>query len=160
MTHTLGQQKQIISLVRLCMRTLKKKEYELNLPNGCIQEAIDCLIVTNKATGRSFAGSKVISINVGSLQYRFDHHIEYDSFNNDPVIGKIRVSGKDDHLLCIVAHEVAHHVQFKFWNRSKILSTKNWRKPHGEVFKLLYRHLRKDLVNPIINQNTSLQKAA
>ena len=51
-----------------------------------------------------------------------------------------------------VSHEVAHHVQFARAKYVKRFKT-TYRKPHGDCFKAIYRYLRRDLVNPIIDKD-------
>lgn len=143
--------KKVEALVRKCMRHLKKKEYELDLPNGCADAAVKVLKVKKIPRAPSLAGSSAIIINLGYWQFGNSHHTEYKSFNEDPIIGKIEVSSNDDHLLITVAHEVAHFVQYKYCYRVKRFR-QNYSKPHGDCFKTLYRYLRRDLVNPIVKE--------
>ena len=148
---TAEEAKKVEKLVRKCVRHLKKKEYELNLPKGCIERAVKCLEVKKVRRATNHAGANIISMNLGYWQIGNRFHIEYASFNNDPVIGKIQVVDNDDHLLVSVAHEVAHHIQFLYAPRVQRFK-QNWRKPHGDCFKMIYRYLRRDLVNPEIQK--------
>lgn len=148
---TKDEAKKVERMVRKCMRHLKKKEYELDLPNGCIDKAVKCLEVKKIPMSPSRAGYHVIRINLGYWQFGNSYHTEYSAFKDDPTIGKIEVVDDDDHLLIMVAHEVAHHVQYRYAPRVKRFRGL-WEKPHGECFKWIYRYLRRDLVNPIVNE--------
>jgi len=57
-----------------------------------------------------------------------------------------------NHLLIIVAHEMAHYVQYRYAYRIPRFKGK-WQKPHGDAFRTIYRYLRQDLVNSSIAQS-------
>lgn len=71
---------------------------------------------------------------------------QYANFADDPIIGNIKVNNFSEHLMIMVAHEVSHHVQYKYAPKVKRFKD-NYRKPHGDCFKMIYRYLRRDLIN-------------
>ena len=140
--------KKVEKMVRQCVKFLKKKEYELNLPPTAIETALAGLIVSEKSN-KNWASAHEIHIGLNRWDFHTKNYTEYASFAKDKVIGNITVTDFDDHLMLTVAHEVAHFIQFRYApyvSRFKF----NWRKPHGDVFKQIYRYLRKDLVNPMV----------
>lgn len=143
-------EKMVEDMVKLCIRHLRKKKYELNLPKSAINDAIDHLHVYKRKNGLSNAGFRCININVLNWQFGNKAWNEYSSFNNDPVIGRIEVNDNKDILLCLVAHEVSHYVQYTFSNWFPEYLKKDYPKPHGRTFQKIYRYLRADLVNPTI----------
>lgn len=138
-------------LVRMCMVHLSKEEYGMNLPNNAIDRAVELLTVKYLRKGTpSRAGASCIRINTCYWQVSRKIHTEYRSYNSDPVIGQIDVGGKWlGHMMVTVAHEVAHHVQYRYYSNCSWLKP-IYRKPHGDGFKAVYRILRRDLVNPFI----------
>ena len=147
-------------MVKLCIRHLRKKEYELNLPKSAIKDAIRDLHVYKRKNGLSSAGFREININVLNWQFGNRAWSEYSAYNNDPVIGRIEVTDNKDILLCLIAHEVSHYVQYTFRNWFPEYLKKDYKKPHGKTFQKIYRYLRSDLVNPIINEKRELKEAA
>jgi len=144
-----GQFKLVQDYVKKCMRHLRKKQYELDLPTDCWKTALDVLEVKKRKNTPSKAGANLIMINLGYWQFGNKYHTEYKAFNNHPTIGEIEVNDDYDHLLIMIAHEVSHHVQYRYCPRVARFKT-SYRKPHGECFKAVYDYLRRDLVNPII----------
>jgi hypothetical protein len=71
--------------------------------------------------------------------YRFR---EYPSFDADKVIGGFYSKRPYDKLEAIIAHEVAHAIQFFAYKK---LNTRC--KPHGAMFKQYYGMLRTDFLN-------------
>lgn len=147
-------------MVKLCIRHLRKKKYELNLPKSAIKDAIKDLHVYKRKNGLSNAGFREININVLNWQFGNRAWSEYSAYNNDPVIGRIEVTDNKDILLCLIAHEVSHYVQYTFRNWFPEYLKKDYKKPHGKTFQKIYRYLRSDLVNPIINEKRELKEAA
>ena len=144
------KEKIVEDMVKLCIRHLRKKKYELDLPKSAIDDAIKHLHVYKRKNGTSNAGFRCININVLNWQFGNKAWNEYNSFNDDPVIGRIEVNDNKDILLCLVAHEVSHYVQYTFRNWFPEYLKKDYRKPHGRTFQKIYRYLRADLVNPMI----------
>ena len=147
--------KEVESMVRLCMKHLSKKEYELQINKNTIQYALDILKVCHvKAKGATHGGRKSIKINLAYWQFQkgIQTYSEYKAFNIDKHIGEIQTYNYHQSLLLVVAHEVAHHVQYKkgrFIPRYR----KTYQKPHGICFQDIYKILRKDLVNPMCTEN-------
>ena len=145
----------IKKMVRKCMNHLKKKEYELNITSKDVDRAVDVTkVVNSKRSGATNAGARSIQINLSYWQHLDEEHFhtEYASYNNDPQIGGRKCLKLDHAYLLSVSHEVSHHVQYaraKHVNRFKT----TYRKPHGDCFKAIYRYLRRDLVNPIIEKD-------
>ena len=139
----------IARMVRRCIRHLRKKEYELDLPDNAADIAISFLEVKRRKDSSSSAGKSLIRINLGYWQIDKPYHDEYKSYNDDPVIGRIRCECHEHHYWVTVAHEVSHHIQRRYGPRIKRFE-KTHRKPHGDCFKAIYRYLRRDLINPLI----------
>ena len=149
MKVTKAEINKVQKLVKLCVKHLKKKQYELDLPKNAIENALNVLVVKNIKDVPSRAGANMIRINIGYWQMGNPTATEYKAFNDDPTIGQIDITDDDDHLLVMVAHEVAHHIQYRYCpNVARYRN--NYRKPHGECFQAIYRYLRRDLVNPMI----------
>ena len=138
------------AVVKRCMKQLMKKQYELNLPKSAIEDAIRHLRVYKRKNGTSRAGQCIIMINTSCWQFGNQEWSEYKAFDNDPVIGRIGVTSDEDVLLCLVAHEISHYVQYTFRNWFPAYLKKDYHKPHGPTFQKLYRYLRRDMVNPMI----------
>lgn len=160
MNHaSMNDYRKVERMVKQCLRLLRHKDYELNITTKDIQDATKNLTVVSEPRGKSCASANAIIINSGSWWRKYGTHVEYKNFENDPVIGTIRGVAPDHALMALVAHEVAHYVQFRFAPRAPnaIRRFADWRKPHGNTFKHIYRHLRRDLVNPMI---ADVQKVA
>lgn len=82
--------------------------------------------------------------------------IEYAAYNDHPEYGYYTTQSSSGHLACIIAHELAHAIQYYF--RKKVLTMdaaraekyKTWArnvKPHGKQFRTIYRVLRVKYVN-------------
>ena len=150
--------KQVERMVRACMNQLKKKEYELGITKADVDTAVRVLEVIDKkgVTGRG--GGTIIKINMSYWQSYDGLHdyTEYKSFNEDPVIGEYEVQNFEQTIWLQVAHEVSHHVQYAIMPRLGMGRYYNeYRKPHGIGFKRIYRYLRRDFINPLIDANES-----
>ena len=82
--------------------------------------------------------------------YRFR---EYPSFDADKVIGGFYSQRPYDKLEAIIAHEVAHAIQFFAYKK---LNTRC--KPHGPMFKKYYAMLRTDFINAKLPDQKTLAK--
>ncbi len=139
-------------MVRKCMNQLKKKEYPIIISKLDVDKAVELTRVVNKkVTGATYAGRHVIQINFGYWQFLREHWRdgymkEYDAYKKNKVYGNRTVTDMDDRLFVVVAHEVAHHVQRRFMKHDPL-----YHKSHGQGFQRIYRWLRQDLVNPIID---------
>ena len=74
------------------------------------------------------------------------------------MIGKHEVQNFEHCVWLQVAHEVAHHVQYAICPHIKRFSRRgsnSYFKPHGDGFKTIYRYLRRDFINPLIDTNES-----
>jgi len=142
-----ADKKLVEEYVKRCMRLLRKKEYELDLPTDCWKKAVEVLSVGNRHS-RSKAGAHIIRINLGGSGF-YKTFSEYKAFADHPTIGSIAVNSAEDFIKVLVAHEVSHHVQYRYAWRIKRFK-KTYRKPHGECFRAIYGYLRRDLVNPEI----------
>lgn len=158
---TKAEARTIERMVRRCMKLLRKKEYELNLPSNAADVAVRCLEVKRRNGSPSRGGRDLIRINLGYWQVGNAYHTEYASFDDHPVIGRIRCYTPEDHYLVTVAHEVAHHVQYRYGSRIPRFAKMQrvgrkeqpiYKKPHGKAFQDIYAYLRRDLVNPLIEQ--------
>tara|TARA_R110002167_G_scaffold285263_1_gene490393 strand:+ start:156 stop:671 length:516 start_codon:yes stop_codon:yes gene_type:complete len=145
---TTAEFRKVERMVQQCMRRLMRVEYELNIPKGA-QYRVPLHVRKTKTGGSSTGGRTGLHINLGYWQMGNSKHVEYKSYSTDPVIGDINVTTDDEHLIIVVAHEVAHYVQYTWGNylpRFKSLK----QRPHGDIFKQIYRYLRRDLVNSMI----------
>ena len=152
--------KQVERMVRACMNQLKKKEYELGITKADVDTAVRVLEVIDKNGVTGCGGRAIIKINMSYWQHSNEPHTytEYKSFNEDPVIGKHEVQNFEHCVWLQVAHEVSHHVQYAICPHIKRFSrrgSKSYFKPHGDGFKAIYRYLRKDFINPLIDANES-----
>jgi len=83
----------------------------------------------------------------------FDTKPTYSDWRMIGSFSKLQVwvdDSMDESLWMTVAHEVAHHIQRAHCPRIKRFA-KNHRKPHGDCFKTIYRYLRKDFINPMLD---------
>ena len=162
MTIPVDKAKIVEDMVKLCVRHLRKKKYELNLPKSAINNAVNRLHVYKRRNGRSWAGHNKLAINVLCWQFGRSVWSEYKRFNDDPVIGRIEVTDNKDILLCLVAHEVSHFIQYTYtnWFPPYLVNKQKKDRGHGECFQTIYRYLRADLVNPIINEKREKKEAA
>jgi hypothetical protein len=149
----------IKKMVRKCMNHLKKKEYELNITTADVDKAVRLTRIVNKSSNATYVhhfGTRVTAIQINLSYYQHvneeHYHREYKSFDNDPHIGGKKCLNLDHAYLMSVSHEVSHFIQFNNAPRVKRFA-KNYKKSHGDCFKAVYRYLRRDLVNPIIDKD-------
>lgn len=134
----------VIKYAKRCLRVLAKKEYELPFT---YQSAVDSLrIIVNCAGKASYGGARYISIDVGCYRGGQRYFSEYLRIIDDPTIGRATFKTPEGALAALVAHEVAHHVQFKYGHQTRWLKGK-WREPHGQGWRSIYRILRREVVN-------------
>lgn len=150
---TPDEHKLVVKFAKQCLREICKKQYEVEYQGKPVvyAEAIKRLRVKTKHSGqRSYGFSDLISIDMGEYRRGLTSFTEYRSFANDPVIGNINDCDDRELLLkCLVAHEVAHHIQMKYGLYTRYLKN-TLHKPHGDAFKTIYRELRRTLINPYI----------
>jgi len=144
----------VLKYVDLCLKEICKKEHEINTVFRSpikIQAARKNLLVTIRSSFvRSRGGRDEIIIDVadGRAAASFRKVHEYKAFSKDPVIGSFSTRSKEKGIAWIVAHEMAHHIQYRYGPWTRWLK-KNYRKPHGEGFQAIYRILRSRIVNKI-----------
>ena len=140
------------AMIKRCVKHLMKKKYELNLPKNTVDNALNSLNVYTRMNGRSSAGLNIININTTCWQFGMKTWSEYSRYKKNPVIGNIEVNDDEDILMCLVAHEVSHFIQYTYrnWFPTYMKEKKSRDRGHGECFQTIYRYLRQDLVNPII----------
>jgi len=80
---------------------------------------------------------------------------EYKSFNRDPEIGGASVRNAEEAIMLVIAHELAHVVQFcrDYAKRPELAGLVSDQlppndRPHGYLFQLVYRAIRRGYVNP------------
>jgi hypothetical protein len=133
-----------------CMKMLRRKEYELDLPPDALVRARKAMKFHRRQGGRSSGGANKINICLNGWQRGNTTFKEYASFADDQIIGSRPMTSDADYYILITAHEVAHHIQYAYCQRiSRYRLT--YRKPHGDCFKAIYRYLRRDLINPMLN---------
>jgi hypothetical protein len=141
-------------MVADCMNCLSNPLYELGITsrNAAVAHALDSVkIYHNKKNHGGLGGSDTIQINLAKVN-RNDKFPEYAAYEKDPVIGAVPETDHWDYLFLLVAHEVTHHVQYKYcvtnlWGRQGTQFAGVRNRSHGEIFQKIYRYLRRDLVN-------------
>jgi hypothetical protein len=148
----------VYATVSDCVKMLRRKEYELDLPPDALTRARKSLSFYRRQNGRCRGGADKIAICLNGWQRGNRVFQEYDSYSSDPTIGNRPINDEGEYFMLITAHEVAHHIQFAYgWKVARFRLT--WRKPHGDCFKAIYRYLRRDLINPTLNGNSQLMAA-
>lgn len=135
------EHKRVCQFAAKCMRELSKPIYELPILNKS-------LTVNTKYKNQSCNGGYgQITIDLARIRKGHTHFNEYKSIASHPVIGAM--INVDSWLIieAIIAHEVAHHVQREY----AIHMRPSWRnamqKPHGKGWQMIYKYLRKSLIN-------------
>ena len=139
--------KTVESMVNKCLRHLSKKDYGIIKDYSSAKSHARKVLEVYDTQVRSRAGAHRIMLCTSQWDILHGSFAEYDSFKSHPTIGSLKGVGYEKALFALVAHEVSHHVQYKylrFDNRYKHM----YKKPHGDGFKLIYNILRRDLVNP------------
>lgn len=151
---TKAEAKMIRKMTDLCLRELAKAQHEIPATYDEMKRA--CHVHVKYRGQCCNGGGRGITIDLWSLRKGESWMSEYSAFSEDPVIGSMDCGDVETRLLCVVAHEVAHHVQRLWGPRTRWLKAKH-HKPHGEGFRDIYRILRSRVVNP---RATALQEAA
>ena len=160
---TTAERDLVIKWTKRCLRELAKKEHELvdfHLRPQTVASLQATLMVNIKARNqRSNGGRNQITIDVRDAEIRGkrERFGEYKAYASDPVIGDITTFDQEQGIAVIVAHEVAHHVQYRYGPYTRWLK-KSYRKPHGRGFQDIYRILRSRVVNPFVED--CVQEAA
>lgn len=145
--------KLVVKMAARCMRELSKKGYELPELTGSIT------VRTKKSGQRSNGGRHGICIEVARYMAGEDCIYEYAAIRSDAVIGSVANAGsRENALFSVVAHEVAHHVQRRYHREMSLAWREKMHKPHGKGWQMIYRWLRRELVNPAIA--AALEEAA
>jgi len=146
---TTAEKNLVVKYTKICLREMAKKEHELG---RSYQELLNGISVKVKHRGQcSNGGSWRICIDVCYLRRKTTTLTEYRAYHKDPVIGRVEDITPELVLLGVVAHEVAHHIQYRCGPRTRWLKGK-YKKPHGEGFQAIYRILRSRVVNPLIQE--------
>lgn len=134
-----------VKWVKRCIRELAKKDYEIGFSAKQMRAG---LRVKLKAEGYICTGGAArITMTNYVLRHQLSRFREYDSIAKDPTIGTIRDAEPEIIYAAIVAHEVAHHVQYRYGPGVRWLKNK-YHKPHGKGWQEIYRILRREVVNP------------
>lgn len=137
----------VLQYIKLCFRELKRKEHEINI-RGPISKMYSFPRIRITCSGQvSRAGAHIIKIDTGDWRNGSKFMLEYSAFSKHALIGSQTFHNRDDALLCLVAHEVSHHVQYAYGPITDWLRH-TYQKPHGTGFRNIYGILRKNVVNP------------
>ena len=112
----------------------------------------------SRRSSRGGIYAKGPGINIAMREY-FRHNkvypskfYEYASYDKNTIFGGFYYTNTDTMIKAIVAHEVAHAVQFFEYSK---LNCKC--KPHGPIFKKFYKDLRLQFVNQHIEDQNILE---
>ncbi len=148
----------IFEMVADCTKLLMQAKYELGVPRDAVSKAFKAVrIYNNRRHYCGRASKSLIQFNLqGVTEFQNSSGLfdEYKAYGSDPVIGDITTPTHWDWLLVLVAHEVAHHIQYAYCVQrgrgkkgTQFGKGDELNKPHGRIFKTIYRYLRRDLVN-------------
>ena len=156
---TVADRVMVLKMVKRCMTELNKPKHEIGfLRQKSFWKPLEVRI---KKKGQRSCAMKDswISIDVSRYHKGDRHLLEYAAYKSDPVIGERKEAATPESVLFgIVAHEVAHHVQFAYGPYTRMYKG-NYDKPHGHCFQDIYRILRSTLVNPELDAHESLAAA-
>ena len=142
----------VVKYADLCLKELCKSEHELTGKKLSIVQARKNLKIKVRDSGQLSRGGKYgITIDIGNTTSRLawsGHIHEYKAFAKDPVIGSFPCKSPEKAIAWVVAHEIAHHAQYRYGPSTRWLR-KTYRKPHGHGFQAIYRILRSRIVNPM-----------
>ena len=152
----------VVKLAKQCLREMCKKQYELMSRNGQpvkYADAVKELGVTTKCRGQwSYWRERGITIDVSAFRKGLTEFNEYAAYAKSKCIGSIKYCDDLELLLkALVAHEVAHHIQYTYGRHTPHL-IKIYKKPHGAGFQHIYADLRRTLINPFVDD--SVREAA
>ena len=137
--------KMVRKMTDLCLKELSKKEHEIPAAYDEMKRA--CHVHVKHRGQCSNGGPRDITIDLWHFRKGTSFMWEYALIAKDPVIGEMECGDAETHLFGLVAHEVAHHVQYRWGPHTRWLKSK-YKKPHGEGFRDIYRILRSRVVNP------------
>jgi len=138
----------VLKMVKQCMTELNKSKHEIGFD---VQKSFWKplhVLIKNKSQ-RSYAyEDESISIDVSEYHKGGRWLNEYAAYRSDPVIGeRTQAATPESVLFGVVAHEVAHHVQYAYGPHTRMYKS-TCKKSHGDAFQDIYRILRSTLVNP------------
>jgi hypothetical protein len=156
---TVADRVMVLKMVKRCMTELNKPKHEIGfLRQKSFWKPLEVRI-KNKGTSCASGKGSWISIDLSRYHKGDKYFREYAVYASDPVIGERKEAATPESMLFgIVAHEVAHHVQFAYGPYTRMYKG-NFRKPHGHCFQDIYRILRSTLVNPELDAHESLAAA-
>ena len=138
----------VLKMVKQCMTELNKQKHEIGFD---VQKSFwkPLHVVIKKKSQCSYAyEDESISIDVSEYHKGGRWLNEYAAYRSDPVIGeRTQAATPESVLFGVVAHEVAHHVQFAYGPHTRMYKS-TCKKSHGDAFQDIYRILRSTLVNP------------
>ena len=142
----------VVKYADLCLKELCRSEHELTGKKLSIVQARKNLKIKVRSSGQLSRGGKYgITIDIDDTVRRVDWSgriNEYKAFAKDPVIGSFDCKSREKAIAWVVAHEIAHHVQYRYGPTTRWLRPTH-RKPHGHGFQAIYRILRSRIVNPM-----------
>lgn len=152
---TTAEKNLVVKYVKKCLRELAKRDYEIvdawgkPVTVAMLQKHAHTFVKCRGQASR--AGAHKITVDVAAYRLGYTHFAEYRAVAKDQTIGTIPKADKETVLLALVAHEVAHHIQYRYGGYTRWLMN-NYRKPHGHGWQAIYRILRANVVNPNIPQ--------
>lgn len=169
---SLNQVKAIgIDYLKLFLNELSKKEYDLPYLKKNKSQIIKSLkkdkffIYYDKKghVSRYYGSQRAIGINMHGVSacVPYRKFYEYKAFAKNKVIGDHPINNWVEAYLIICAHEFAHYVQRNACSRETRYRGLH-QKSHGKAFQDMYRHIRKEIVNPMLSEAKEIpdQKAA
>ena len=138
----------VLKMVKQCMTELNKSKHEIGVERQRSFWKPLHVLVKKKSQASYAHEDESISIDVAYYHKGGRHLNEYAAYRSDPVIGeRIQAATPESVLLAVVAHEVAHHVQYAYGPYTRVYKN-TYKKPHGKAFQDIYRILRATIVNP------------
>jgi len=138
----------VLKMVKQCMTELNKSKHEIGFD---VQKSFwkPLHVLIKKKSQCSYAyEDESISIDVSEYHKGGRWLNEYSAYRSNPVIGeRTQAATPESVLFGVVAHEVAHHVQFAYGPHTRMYKS-TCKKSHGDAFQDIYRILRSTLVNP------------
>ena len=137
----------VLKMVKQCMTELNKQKHEIGFD---VQKSFwkPLHVDIKKKSQKSYGSESRISIDVSEYHKGGRWLNEYAAYRSDPVIGeRTQAATPESVLFGVVAHEVAHHVQFAYGPHTRMYKS-TCKKSHGDAFQDIYRILRSTLVNP------------
>ena len=144
---TVGDRVLVLKMVKQCMTELNKQKHEIGFD---VQKSFwkTLHVDIKKKSQKSYGSESRISIDVSEYHKGGRWLNEYAAYRSDPVIGeRTQAATPESVLFGVVAHEVAHHVQYAYGPHTRMYKS-TCKKSHGDAFQDIYRILRSTLVNP------------